>query len=100
MSEIVPSMEGSIEPMTMRKVTPIAAISAGAEAMAIRAKLRSEKKVGLSAVKRITSVTRTSRGAHRVRTSRGARGTTGLPLGGDEDGGAGVRAAGGPQRQR
>lgn len=73
-------MERSIDPMMMMNVTPTATISAGAAAMAMRAKLRTEKKVGLRAVKKITSAISTSNGAHLIKVSRDMRRVTlGIP---------------------
>ena len=42
-TEIVPSIERSMEPMMMMKVTPTATMSAGAAAMPMRAAFRMEK---------------------------------------------------------
>src|SRR5690606_7544505 len=64
-----PSMERSIDPMMMTKVTPSAIISAGVDEMAMRAKLRIDRKFGLSAAKNRTSASSTSSGAHFCRLS-------------------------------
>ena len=41
---IVPSIDRSIDPMMMMKVTPMATMSAGVEAMAMRAKIAQGQK--------------------------------------------------------
>ena len=46
-TETAPSIDRSIDPMMMMKVTPTATISAGEAAMEMRAKLRSDRKLGL-----------------------------------------------------
>ncbi|MBA8841441.1 hypothetical protein FHW03_004793 [Ochrobactrum sp. RH2CCR150] len=69
-SEIDPSMERSIDPIMIMKVTPTATMSAGADAMAMRAKFLTEKNVGLSAVKRMIRAISTKSGAHLIKVSR------------------------------
>ena len=72
-TEIVPSIERSMDPMMMMNVTPSATIKAGVEAMAMRAKLRDVKKPGLITVKMTISAHNTSSGAHTTSLSRSIR---------------------------
>src|SRR5690349_10978314 len=64
-----PSMERSIDPMRMTKVTPMPIISDGVDRMEMRAKLRMERKFGLATEKNTTSANSTRSGAHFCRLS-------------------------------
>src|SRR5690606_38756633 len=69
-SDTAPSIDRSMEPMTMMKVTPSATIIGGVEASAIRARLRCDRKAGLIAANSTTNPSSTRAGAHRMIFSR------------------------------
>ena len=79
----------------MMNVTPTANINAGDEEIAIRARLRTEKKRGSITVKKVISTNRTISGAHLRRASLEI-----WPLTGASDGLFGWKGKGGGHRAR
>ena len=69
-AEIAPSIERSIDPIKIMKVTPIATINAGEAFVKRRAKLRTDRKFGLIIEKNAMSAISTNSGAHFSRFSR------------------------------
>ena len=69
-TETAPSIDRSMDPMMMMKVTPSATMSGGVAASAMRAAFRKEKKLGLITEKAMINAKSTRNGAHRTMSER------------------------------